>query len=404
MLINNLFIGDEFPSVLASHGLTKEILLNTLSGLSVWQWQSTPTIGTYRALHKYLGQSGITKTEIGRLYCLIDSHFKVRDKRPCNVYRYVNNIIVSKRPSECQMVYVWEDTSLGAQLRECSKTVQEVKAEYTELKKKFETTRNKLKQTRHALRDVTNDNTRLNVKWERAKGRITNLKQSNAILRDECTEVEVDSESSEAASDISDNHDSLKQLQEIVGHKKYSPEIRALYYKLLADQVPVNKVADIIKAVLTCFNPSVEVGKLNLPKKSCASYMRKEELRTICDAQKASMISQSKQLYLNTDGTTKFQRKLGGVVANGLVLSVNEVADGSARTAVDDISSELEKLRKAANALGLPNANSINWTLVVSSSADSAATQKCMNKLIEELREADEEKFASTYGRLFLMA
>ena len=43
--------------------------------------------------------------------------------------------------------------------------------------------------------------------------------------------------------------------------------------------------------------------------------------------------------------------------------------------------------------LGLPNPNSINWTLVVSSSSDSASTQKCVNKLIEECRQNDEEKF-----------
>ena len=34
--------------------------------------------------------------------------------------------------------------------------------------------------------------------------------------------------------------------------------------------------------------------------------------------------------------------------------------------------------------LGLPNPNSINWTLVVSSQSDSAACQKLMNRLIED--------------------
>ena len=43
--------------------------------------------------------------------------------------------------------------------------------------------------------------------------------------------------------------------------------------------------------------------------------------------------------------------------------------------------------------LDLPNPNSINWTLVISSMSDSAATQKRINKLIEEQRKIDEEKF-----------
>lgn len=112
--------------------------------------------------------------------------------------------------------------------------------------------------------------------------------------------------------------------------------------------------------------------------------MRKEELKSICDAHKATVILQSKQLRMNTDGTTKHQKKLGGIVVNNLVLGVNELQDGSALSAVNDISRELEKLREAATLLGLPNANSIKWTLVVSSTSDSAATQERVNKLIEE--------------------
>ena len=75
------------------------------------------------------------------------------------------------------------------------------------------------------------------------------------------------------------------------------------------------------------------------------------------------------------------------------VLGVNELQDGSAASAIDDISREFEKLRSAASMLGLPNPNSINWTLVVSSQSDSAACQKLMNRLIEDCRQSDEERF-----------
>ena len=43
--------------------------------------------------------------------------------------------------------------------------------------------------------------------------------------------------------------------------------------------------------------------------------------------------------------------------------------------------------------LGLPHPYSINWTLVVSSTSDSAATQKCINKRIEDFRQIDEERY-----------
>ena len=80
-------------------------------------------------------------------------------------------------------------------------------------------------------------------------------------------------------------------------------------------------------------------------------------------------------------------------MANGMVISVNELPDGKAITAVEDISREFEKLRRIAEVLGLSNAKSINWTLVKSSTSDSASTQKCMNKLIEEKRHSDQERF-----------
>lgn len=66
--------------------------------------------------------------------------------------------------------------------------------------------------------------------------------------------------------------------------------------------------------------------------------------------------------------------------------------DGSADTLIADLSQELEKLRETAHTLGLPNADKINFTLIQSSSSDSASTQKRFNKLLEEKRE-DLEKF-----------
>ena len=80
-------------------------------------------------------------------------------------------------------------------------------------------------------------------------------------------------------------------------------------------------------------------------------------------------------------------------MANGIVLYVNELPDGKAASATEDISKEFEKLRKIAQILDLPNPNSINWTLVISSMSDSAATQKRIIKLIKKQRKFDEEKF-----------
>lgn len=45
-------------------------------------------------------------------------------------------------------------------------------------------------------------------------------------------------------------------------------------------------------------------------------------------------------------------------------LSMN-LPDGSAKSAIADISRELQKLRKTAHVLGMSNPKSINWTLVI---------------------------------------
>lgn len=75
-------------------------------------------------------------------------------------------------------------------------------------------------------------------------------------------------------------------------------------------------------------------------------------------------------MYINTDGTTKHQRKLNATAFNGVVLSVNEVPDGTAHAIINDIESHLDKLRTAAHQLDLPNADMINWTLFCASTSD----------------------------------
>lgn len=98
--------------------------------------------------------------------------------------------------------------------------------------------------------------------------------------------------------------------------------------------------------------PSLDVQDLQLSGKACASYMRRQELTTVNLANKAATIleqTESGFSHLNTDGTTKFQPKLQGTAINGMVLSVNEVPDGSADSIIDDISQELQKLREVAH-------------------------------------------------------
>ena len=86
--------------------------------------------------------------------------------------------------------------------------------------------------------------------------------------------------------------------------------------------------------------------------------MRQDELEVISNAQKATVLCEhaaTKQGFLmNTDGTTKLQKKLGGIAIDDMFIAVNEVPDRTAVTAIDDVTRELEKLRKMAHDLGMP--------------------------------------------------
>ena len=51
------------------------------------------------------------------------------------------------------------------------------------------------------------------------------------------------------------------------------------------------------------------------------------------------------------------------------------------------------KTKGDCTGLNLPNANHINWTLLASSTSDSASAKKQLNKLIEQQKEADHKVF-----------
>ena len=95
---------------------------------------------------------------------------------------------------------------------------------------------------------------------------------------------------------------------------------------MLAKQVPASRVSDLVKSVVKCFFPDVDVSKLQLPKESCAGYMRREELYTVEMSHKAhhfcSQIESKEPFHLNTDGTTLHQHKIYGIAINDVVFSL----------------------------------------------------------------------------------
>ena len=151
--------------------------------------------------------------------------------------------------------------------------------------------------------------------------------------------------------------------------KRYSNGIRELYYKLLTMQITPAKIDKIIKAVLKSMTPSVDVESLKLPKRSAALYMHSQELPTVNDIHKATVLSNASKKHLNTDGTTLNQQKLNSSAVNDLCLSVGEVPDGTADSVVEHIDRKLNRLRQHAHKFKVNGANNINWNYIASSSS-----------------------------------
>lgn len=282
---------------------------------------------------------------------------------------------------------------MKVELDQYHEMVEGMSQEFGELKKQYKLSQQKLQRTEQALRDVTNQQTKAKKSRDFTKNKLAQRTQQYESLQSEYAKLYM--ENMDLSELITDQESQEKTHESIATKqgKSYAPEVRKLYYSLLADEVPASKIASIIRTVLKTFKPDVDMEELRLPQQSCASYMRRDELATVNNAHKATMLCEVSSLHLNTDGTTKNQKKLNGIVINDVVVSVNEVSDGTAASAIEDISRELATLRETAQALGIPNAKSINWTLIASSTSDSAATQKCLNKLIEERRDQDAETF-----------
>ena len=81
------------------------------------------------------------------------------------------------------------------------------------------------------------------------------------------------------------------ELHQTKSGKSYLLGLQKLYYNLLVSGMPPGSIHLTIKKILHHFLPNIDTCDLNLPKQSCAQYMRSEELKTVNDAHKAIKLS-----------------------------------------------------------------------------------------------------------------
>lgn len=195
---------------------------------------------------------------------------------------------------------ITELKTMRSELKHCTDHVTSLNREVNELKQQLEESRKQLHSAQDALRDVTNNKLRLKKQRDIAERKASKLRDQNlsleqevAQLLDENTDLSVaisEVESELIGADACILGDREYTIQTKHG-RRYSPAIQKLYYTLLSNQIPTSKITDIIKVVVKCFNPSIDVQHLKLPKRACASYMRKDELKTVTPIKRQSSVS-----------------------------------------------------------------------------------------------------------------
>ena len=254
-----------------------------------WHLRGVPSKSVYHKLHEFLKRwpttKHSTKGEIGKFYLAIDKNLQGKGGRPDNIYRFIERV-TSATDSDEVMIYkgVTELNAMQAEVKHCTENVSTLSCQVSELKQQLEESTKQLQAAKCALRDITNEKCRLQRQRDIAERRAAKIKKLHLSLEDDfshlldenadllVTIAEVENEL------VSEGHScsavGMKEFCiETKSGRRYSPAIRKLYYSLLAQQVPTSRIADIIKAVIRCFNPSIDIHNLKLPQRACASYM-----------------------------------------------------------------------------------------------------------------------------------
>ena len=257
-------------------------------------------------------------------------------------------------------------------LSTANRTIESLHLEVSEATASLTQTASCLEATKQQLEAEQRVSSHLKGEHEELQEMVARLIEENQSLQENITQLEeeLDQVDGMTYNEKQDGQELEHFVITTTNGKRYSNGVRELYYKLLTMQITPAKIAKIIKAVLKSMIPSVNVESLKLPKRAAALYMRSQELPTVNDIHKATVLSDASQKHLNTDGTTLHQQKLNSIAVNDLCLSVGKVPYGTADSVVEHIDRELNRLRELAHKLKLNGANNINWNSIASSGSE----------------------------------
>ncbi|XP_066289132.1 uncharacterized protein [Branchiostoma lanceolatum] len=214
----------------------------------------------------------------------------------------------------------------------------------------------------------------------------------------------------ELEAQLSNKEDKIQDLQKLCNSLKsleskkngvYSTEIRLTYYHLLQLGVSANKVEEVVRSVLQNLTP-FDMKTTALPKRSLAQRMK---LEAGCLAEVRGIVEWSrredKSVGYHSDKSPKAQLEwlthkfvLSPTPAEKdtgkkttFTLSLSPVTGGSAQDGLDDLISNITRIREMAREYGIADCDNIySIQHIAAKMSDRAATEMKHTKLLEEAK------------------
>ena len=302
------------------HNLHPEDLQKILSDPTGVKWtlSACPTVMFYADLQEILKKKRFTSEDIGFIYRSIDLEIRQNTKNNLDAYKMVNKIInegssavdQENEVSQSQVHYNGRHDHFVKQYREKQEEQSKKSLEQLKIVNKrqqeqiesfscaLEVTRRLVMEKNKFINNLEKAVKRLEIEVDTLEDELRELKREN---EDECSKYEAEISSQEL------QQTATCQVLSTFSSRAYTKNVRQLYYSLLAMRLPPRQIEAVVKNVIMYLVPHMDTKKLRLPQKSCASYMRSQEMATISRVQKAADLMQSQQWHLNSDGTTLHQ-------------------------------------------------------------------------------------------------
>lgn len=253
----------------------------------------------------------------------------------------------------------------------------------------------KLERTETNVQNLKKKLNRVNHRASYWEGRFTNAKQQrkekNSQLQHEIKQLKREISNLDLNNaELHEELESVMACDEIVTFEggKYTDDVRACVYELLALNVGVRNVRTIIQCVLKNMAHK-SVGRL--PSHGLTCQMIVESL-TVAQAQLGEELLKSDYLTLQTDGTTKYGDHFATYDVNfsqdeqPFTLGLRHVFSGSAIDTLDTFKEILEDINNVQKAIGKDAVSSEIVAKIKNTMSDRHSAEKKFNDLLHDYR------------------